>query len=85
MLLKFENNPHGTRAIQRIIECAKDSSLISKIVDLLKDHVQTLVEDINGNHVIQKILLTFKAPDNEFIFETMINKCKEIACHKHGC
>ena len=35
--------------------------------------------------MIQKALLTFKAPLNEFIFKTMIGKCKEIATHKHGC
>ena len=55
------------------------------IISLLKGHVKTLVEDINGNHAIQKILFTFKAPNNEFIFDTMIKQCKEIACHKHGC
>ena len=78
-------NSHGTRAVQKIVECAHDRELIDLIIDLLKDHVRVLVEDINGNHAIQKILFTFKAPDNEFIFETMIGKCKEIACHKHGC
>ena len=72
-------NAHGTRAIQKIIECAKSRELIEMIIDLLKDDVQELVEDINGNHVIQKILFTFKAPDNEFIFEAMIDKCREIA------
>lgn len=78
-------NSHGTRAVQKIVECAQDRELIEMIIDLLKDHVRVLVEDINGNHAIQKILFTFKAPDNEFIFETMIDKCREIACHKHGC
>jgi len=78
-------NSHGTRAVQKIIECANDRELKDLIINLIKEHVQTLVEDINGNHVIQKILFTFKAPDNEFIYEAMINKCKEIACHKHGC
>jgi hypothetical protein len=78
-------NAHGTRAIQKIIECSQDQDLIDKMACLLKPHVRPLVEDINGNHVIQKILFTFKAPNNEFIFETMIKKCREIACHKHGC
>lgn len=77
-------NAHGTRAIQRIIECSKDKELIELMSNLLMPHVKTLVEDINGNHVIQKILFTFKAPDNEFIFQTMINDCFVIACHKHG-
>jgi len=67
-------NSHGTRAIQKIVECSHDQELIAMIIDLLKDHVKTLVEDINGNHAIQRILFTFGAPNNEFIFETMIKK-----------
>jgi hypothetical protein len=55
------------------------------MIDILKDHVKPLVEDINGNHVIQKSLQAFKEPYNNFIFEQMIKHCKEIACHKHGC
>lgn len=78
-------NSHGTRAIQRIVECSKDQELIDMLIGILKDHVQTLVEDINGNHAIQKVLFTFKPPNNEFIFEKMIAQCQEIACHKHGC
>lgn len=34
---------------------------------------------------MQKILFTFKAPHNQFIFDTMVTKCVAIACHKHGC
>jgi hypothetical protein len=56
------------------VECSHDQELIAMIIDLLKDHVKTLVEDINGNHAIQRILFTFGAPNNEFIFETMIKK-----------
>ena len=44
------------------------------IINVLKDDVKTLVEDINGNHAIQKMLFTFKAPNNEFIFEKMIDQ-----------
>ena len=51
----------------------------------LKEKVQELAEDINGNHVIQKILFTWKAQHNQFIYEAMMQKCVEIACHKHGC
>jgi pumilio RNA-binding family len=78
-------NSHGTRAIQKIVERAYDQELVDMVIGVLKDHVRTLVEDINGNHAIQKILFTFKAPNNEFIFDKMIEQCYEIACHKHGC
>ena len=55
------------------------------MIDILKPHVKQLVEDINGNHVIQKSLTTFIAPYNNFIFDEMIKECREISCHKHGC
>jgi hypothetical protein len=55
------------------------------MIEILKPHVKALVEDINGNHVIQKSLFVYKSPFNDFIFEEMIKHCKEIACHKHGC
>ena len=42
-------------------------------------------EDINGNHVIQKILFTWPEKYNQFIFDAMIKHCQVIACHKHGC
>jgi hypothetical protein len=53
--------------------------------EYLKGKVRELAEDINGNHVIQKILFTWKPEHNQFIYEAMMKQCTEIACHKHGC
>lgn len=47
--------------------------------------MRELAEDINGNHVIQKILFTWKPVFNQFIYDAMIKQCVQIACHKHGC
>lgn len=77
-------NSHGTRAVQRIIEYAQDQELIDIIINLLKDHVKDLVEDINGNHAIQKALVAFSPVNNQFIFDKMIEQCQEIAWDKHG-
>lgn len=79
-------DPHGTRAMQKLIERAANKlEHIAMIAQLLGTHIKQLTEDINGNHVVQKILFTFKAPHNQFIFDTMVTKCVAIACHKHGC
>lgn len=78
-------NSHGTRSIQKIIETVKQSQQIELLASYLKDKVQELAEDINGNHVIQKILFTWKPHHNQFIYDAMMQKCVEIACHKHGC
>ena len=77
-------NSYGTRSVQKIIEWANNQELVNLIINLLKDHVKNLVEDTNGNHAIQKALVVFKPTNNEFIFDKMIEYCKEIACHKHG-
>lgn len=84
-ILDVCRNSHGTRAVQKIIECAKGQELIDIIINLLKDHVKDLVEDINGNHAIQKALVVFRPKNNEFIFDKMIEQWQEIAWDKHGC
>ena len=78
-------NAHGTRSIQKIIETVKAPHQIKMLSEYLKGKVRELAEDINGNHVIQKILFTWKPEHNQFIYEAMMKQCTEIACHKHGC
>lgn len=41
--------------------------------EYLKHRVRDLAEDINGNHVIQKILVAWKPEYNQFIYDAMIN------------
>lgn len=63
---------HGTRSIQKIIEIIKLPEHIVLLSSYLKDRVRELAEDINGNHVIQKILSTWKPEFNQFIYDAMI-------------
>ena len=51
---------------------------------LIKDFVQ-LTHDINGNHVIQKILNTWSPQDKQFIYTHLEKNVVPVACHKHGC
>ena len=78
-------NSHGTRSIQKIIDVVKKPEQIELLSSYLKENVQELAEDINGNHVIQKILQSWSPTHNQFIYDAMMAKCVEIACHKHGC
>ena len=79
-------SPHGTRSIQKLIEkSVVISDILNKVVKMLKTHVTELVKDNNGNHVLQQCLMTIKNPDNEFIYEEVVDNCLEIATHKHGC
>ncbi|XP_047083761.1 pumilio domain-containing protein C4G8.03c-like [Lolium rigidum] len=84
-LLRISLNTHGTRAIQKLIETVKTRKQIALIVSALEPGFMHLVNDLNGNHVIQKCLSNFGAEENKFIFDAAANHCFEMAIHRHGC
>jgi hypothetical protein len=43
------------------------------------------VQDLNGNHVIQRCLQRLGAEDSQFIYDAAVANCVEIATHRHGC
>lgn len=49
-------NQHGTRALQKMIEFISTDEQVQTIIHALKDRVVDLVQDLNGNHVVQKCL-----------------------------
>ena len=76
---------HGTRSVQKIIEIIRHQSHFWLLQSYLKDHIKEMSEDINCNHVIQKILHSWAPAHNQFLYEAMCKQCAEIACHKQGC
>lgn len=78
-------NMHGTRAIQKLIEVVTEPEHISFVTSVLSTAVVDLVNDLNGNHVIQKCLISLKSEDCEFIYEAMNDNCVYLATHRHGC
>jgi hypothetical protein len=40
--------------------------------------VVTLIEDLNGNHVIQKCLRKFEPKDNQFIYDAVAKHCIQV-------
>ena len=68
---------------------------------VLSGSVVELIQDLNGNHVIQRCLnrLTPKgiylhsyysnniSSDNQFIYDAVTsgNNCVQVATHRHGC
>jgi hypothetical protein len=55
------------------------------IMDALRDQVVDLIQDLNGNHVIQKCLNHLKAEDAQFIFDAVGHHCIIVGTHRHGC
>eukprot|EP01066_Platyproteum_vivax_P008895 Platyproteum_vivax@DN3852_c0_g1_i1.p1 len=76
---------HGTRTVQKIIEVAKSPKQILRLKDALQEHITDLVQDQNGNHVVQKLLVAFNSPTNDFIYDAIVEKAAEVAMHRHGC
>lgn len=55
-MVKIALNSHGTRALQKMIEFISTPEQIQTIIKALKHQVVELIQDLNGNHVIQKCL-----------------------------
>ena len=78
---------HGTRSIQRLIDVAtvRQQHHRQLIAKFLKPKIVELSREINGNHVLVKILQSWPHEDKQFIYEILKLKCQLISCHKHGC
>jgi hypothetical protein len=94
-LVKISKNMHGTRAVQKMIEYLTTpdqvtptiNSIIAIAKKALSNHVVTLIQDLNGNHVIQRCLNRLSPQDNQFIYDSVsqAGHCVEVATHRHGC
>ena len=78
-------NQHGTRALQKMVEYVSTTEQIEIIVFALKDRVVELVQDLNGNHVIQKCLNKLGPENSQFIFDAVGRHCVIVGTHRHGC
>lgn len=55
------------------------------VIQALERHVVELVQDLNGNHVIQKCLNRLSKKDAEFIYQSVGDRCVTVGTHRHGC
>ena len=84
-LVKIALNQHGTRALQKMIEFISTAEQTVTVINALKNHVVELVQDLNGNHVIQKCLNRLSAEDAQFIYDAVGTNCVVVGTHRHGC
>ncbi|KAF2736884.1 ARM repeat-containing protein [Polyplosphaeria fusca] len=84
-LVQIALNQHGTRALQKMIEFISTQEQIQTIIDALSGRVVELIQDLNGNHVIQKCLNHLKSEDAQFIFDAVGRNCITVGTHRHGC
>lgn len=84
-MVRIALNQHGTRALQKMIDCVDTPQQKHLIIEALRFHVVELIQDLNGNHVIQKCLNKLQGHDAQFIFDSVGNHCIEVGTHRHGC
>ena len=81
-------NQYGTRVLQKIIDFLKpedkNNRLYTTFCELLKPNIILFANDINGCHIIQKILIT-KDFDINIIISEIAKQIEIIANHKNGC
>jgi hypothetical protein len=84
-LVRIALNQHGTRALQKMIEFISTPGQIQTIIGALRYRVVELIQDLNGNHVIQKCLNKLSPNDAQFIFDAVGHHCVDVGTHRHGC
>ncbi|KAI0205520.1 ARM repeat-containing protein [Astrocystis sublimbata] len=84
-MVRIALNQHGTRALQKMIEFVATPTHVQIIIGALRYQVVDLIQDLNGNHVIQKCLNKLGSADSDFIFEAVGKHCVEVGTHRHGC
>lgn len=84
-MVKIALNQHGTRALQKMIEFVSTPTQIQTVIFALKDSVVPMIQDLNGNHVIQKCLNRLSSEDAQFIFDAVAANCVVVGTHRHGC
>ncbi|CAK7198909.1 hypothetical protein SEUCBS139899_001577 [Sporothrix eucalyptigena] len=84
-MVRIALNQHGTRALQKMIEFISTEKQVQIIIEALRHRVVDLIQDLNGNHVIQKCLNKLTPANAQFIFDAVGGACVEVGTHRHGC
>mmetsp|Transcript_11391 Transcript_11391/g.19493 ORF Transcript_11391/g.19493 Transcript_11391/m.19493 type:complete len:1155 (-) Transcript_11391:68-3532(-) len=84
-LARVSANMHGTRAVQRMVECLSTQEQVTAVIRALIPSAVFLMKDVNGNHVIQRCLHRMNATNNQFVYDAVAANCFELATHRHGC
>jgi pumilio RNA-binding family len=83
--LELSCKMYGCRVIQKAFETLDQPGRLV-LVDELKSHVEKLVHDQNGNHVIQRCIQTVRPLSSiRFILDPFRNHIPALSRHPFGC
>ncbi|KAK7310819.1 hypothetical protein RJT34_08569 [Clitoria ternatea] len=77
--------PHGTRAVEKLLEHVTTQEQRDLIVSSLTPFAASLAKDINGHRVLLHCLQHFPEEDNRHLLNEVANKCLAISIDKTGC
>jgi hypothetical protein len=77
-------NNSGTHALQSLIEMTNMPGEEDLIKESVKDHILKLSLDVNGTHVIQKVISCIPEKDREFINKTVLENISKLIFDSNG-
>lgn len=84
-LLIISVNFYGTRVIQKFIETIQTETLMTQLLKVVKLPFISLLNDINGSHIIMKLLSLKEPYIMNSLYESLNSNLLEISMNKHGC
>ena len=83
-IVEIGTNSHGTRVVQFLIGFLTTEELQNYFIEIIKPYTIHLLKELNGAHIIQKVLLNYPNSCEE-INKLIIENCSFLATHRHGC
>jgi hypothetical protein len=85
-LFVISTNCYGTRGFQKLLDYVSSESDFEVIKEFLSsnNNIFNLIKDLNGNHVMQKIILLYPVNKNSFIMTEICKNILEITKLKQG-
>ena len=77
-------NQYGTRVLQDLIDFLKTEKSFLSFVNIIIPYVKLLIIDLNGSHIIYKLILT-KNKSVKIIENIICTQAKDIALTRKGC
>ena len=85
-MIEFISTPEQVRRPDTpAVDPVVNAYQIEAIKHALSADIVGLIQDLNGNHVIQKCLNHLKPDDAGFIFDEVARNCMAVGTHRHGC
>ena len=77
-------NQYGTRVLQDLIDFLNKEKIFLAFINIIIPHVKLLVIDLNGSHIIYKLIQT-KNRNIKIIEHIICTQVKDIAITRKGC